>query len=118
MKTKETTTAVMETDDLEPLSADELLRNLLQDMLADASPDAIAQEFIDEFVLKPREETPQILAMFDTPTEQLIPILKGAVGQVYQLQLDALDSRGAPFLDELKSEVKTRMLALAEARGS
>lgn len=115
MITEETLTSVIVSEEPEPLSADELLRNLLQDLIAEASPEAIAQEFVDEFVIKPREETPQILAMFDIPAGQLVEVLKGVVAQSYQLQLDALDSKGVPFLDELKLEVQTRMTALADA---
>lgn len=44
---------------------------------------ALSTEFIDEFVLKRREETPQILAMLDTPDEQLVEILKCVLVQSY-----------------------------------
>jgi hypothetical protein len=98
----------------EPLSADELIRNLMQDLITDSPPDDLANEIVEEFVLNNREETPQILAMLEAPDETLVEMLKGIVGQSYQVQLEAIDERGIRFVSELKSAVVERMQALAE----
>ena len=97
----------------EPLTPDALIANLLQDLITDSGPDDIASEFIDEFVVRDREETAQILAMLETPSETLIELLKGIVGQGYQAQIAALDGRGVQFINGLKFAVKEKMTALA-----
>ena len=97
----------------ESLSPDGLIANLLQDLITDSGPDDIAAEFIDEFVMRDREETAQILAMLETPSETLIELLKGILGQSYQVQIDALDTRGVQFINGLKFAVKEKMTALA-----
>ena len=97
----------------EPPSAEGLVTNLLQDLIADCEPDDIATEFIDGFVLQDREETSQILAMLETPSEALVEVLKGIVGQGYQVQIAALDERGVEFINGLKFAVKEKMTALA-----
>ena len=97
----------------EPLSPDALIVNLLQDLITDSGPDDIAAEFIEEFVMRDREETAQIFGMLEMPTETLIELLKGIVGQGYQAQIDALDTRGSQFINGLKFAVKEKMTALA-----
>jgi hypothetical protein len=97
----------------EPLTVEELLRNLVQDLIVDAPPADLAEEFIEEFVLKGREEMPQILAMLDAPSEQLVELLKGAVAQSYQAQVEALELRGVAYLDGLRSKLKERLSEMA-----
>jgi hypothetical protein len=97
----------------EPLSVEELLRNLVQDLIVDAQPADLAEEFVEEFVLKGREETGQVLAMMDTPSETLVELLKGIAAQSYQLQVETLEQRGVRYLDALKSDLKERLTRLA-----
>jgi hypothetical protein len=99
----------------EPMTADELLSHLLEDLVLDNQPTDLANEFIDEFVLRgDRPETPQILAMLDAPTETLIGMVKTMVERSYLAQLQIIDERGHSFLDGLRSEVKSQMLELAQ----
>ena len=51
--------------------------------------------------------------MLETPSETLIELLKGIVGQGYQAQIAALDGRGVQFINGLKFAVKEKMTALA-----
>jgi hypothetical protein len=99
----------------DPMTADELLSHLLEDLVLDSPPTDLANEFIDEFVLRgDRPETPQILAMLDAPTDTLVEIVKSMVENSYLRQLQIIDERGHSFLDGLKSAVKTQMLELAQ----
>jgi hypothetical protein len=112
MVKKEAETVQTEVD--EPMTADELLSHLLEDLVLNNEPTDLANEFIDEFVLRERLETPQILAMFDAPTETLVGLVKTMVERSYLAQLQIIDERGHSFLDGLKSEVKNQMLELAQ----
>ncbi len=96
-----------------PMTADEMISHVLQDVVLDNSPDDLAEEFINEFVLQDRPETTQILSLLETPSETLVGVLKGVCGQSYQAQLEALDLRGVLFLEGLKKEVRAKMMALA-----
>lgn len=100
-------------EDSAPITPDELIANLMQDITLDNSPADIADDFLNDFVLQDRPETTQILAMLETPSETLVELLKGIVGQSYQVQIAALNSRGEIFLDNLKAEVTSRMTELA-----
>ncbi len=97
----------------EPMTPDELIAHLVQDVVADSELDELAEEFISEFILTDRPESGQILSLLDTPSESLVELVKGFVGQSYQATIDALDSRGVRFLDELRMKVKERMTQLA-----
>lgn len=96
-----------------PMTADEMVSHVLQDVVLDNSPDDLADEFINEFVLQDRPETTQILSLLETPSETLVGVLKGICGQSYQAQLDALDLRGVSFLEKLKNEIGEKMTTLA-----
>lgn len=104
-------------EETEPMTVDELLAHLLQDLISDSPADDVANEFIDDFVLANRSETGQILSLLETPSESLVELLKGIVGQSYQASIVALDERGVNFLEELKSKVRGRMTELANANG-
>ncbi|MGD9561990.1 MAG: hypothetical protein AB7F88_07200 [Pyrinomonadaceae bacterium] len=101
-------------EESELVSPDELIQHLLQDLITDAGPDDLANEFVNDFVLNDRPETGQVLAMFDTPAETLVEVLKGVVQQSYHVQLDALDRKGALFIDGLKIAVREKMAEMAD----
>jgi hypothetical protein len=98
----------------EPMTADELVIHLLEDLVTDSDPANLATEFVEEFVLRDRLETSAFLAMLDAPTESLIETVKAIIEQSYQAQLQAVDERGHRFLEGLREAVKTQMLELAE----
>ncbi len=98
----------------EPMTADELLIHLLEDLVTDSDPANLATEFVDEFVLRDRPETPQFLAMLDAPPESLVEMVKAIIEQSYQAQLQAVDERGQRFLEGLRIEVKSQMLELVK----
>ena len=98
----------------EAITPDELILNLLQDLAAGNPPDDLAAEFVEEFVVHDRPEAAQILQMFDTPSQTIVEILKGIIGQSYQVQMEALEQRGTEFIDGLKFAVRTKMNELAE----
>lgn len=97
----------------EPLSPDGLIANLLQDLNADCGPDAIADEFIEEFVLSDRPEASQVMEMLEMPSYTLVEMLKAMVGLGYEAQIEKLDAQGVQFLDRVKSAVKEKMTTLA-----
>lgn len=99
----------------EPLTADALIANLLNDLLVDNGVDEAANEFINEFVLQDRDETTQILGMLEMPSESLIDLLKGFVNESYRVHISALDTKGVRFINDLKFAVKEKMTALANA---
>ncbi len=101
------------TEEGEPLSVDELFVSLLQDMILNNPPDDIATDFIENFVLQERDETPAILAMIDAPTDSVISLLEQVVTANYNGQLAALDAKGFEFIEGLKFAVKTRLEELA-----
>ncbi len=100
-------------DEAEPPTPDEIFAHLIQDIATGNAPEELADEFIDGFVLQDRAETGQMLSLLEMPSESLVGILKGIVGQGYQTSIDALDSSGVHFLEGLKAEVKKRMTELA-----
>jgi hypothetical protein len=99
----------------EPITPDEFIRDGMQDLILGNPPEMLADEFINEFVLLDRPETEQLLMMLDAPTEQLLEALKGIAAQSYQVQIEALNTRGFQYLDSLKAEVKAKLTALATA---
>ncbi len=98
----------------EPITPDELIINLLQDLITDATPDNIATEIIENFVLLERAETPQVLSMLDAPSDSIVEILKQVVAQSYEAQILALDTKGFEFVEGLKISVKTQLEELAK----
>jgi hypothetical protein len=103
----------IEIDD--PMSPNDLLANLTQDLILNADANNVATEFMDEFVLRDRpEETSQILVMLEMPAESLAEMMKGVLGQAYQTQLQAVDNNGVRYFENLKAAVKKQMLELAE----
>jgi hypothetical protein len=100
-------------EEAEPITPDELILNLLQDLVAGNPPDDLASEFVEDFVMQDRPEATQVLQMFDTPSATIVEILKGVIGQSYQIQMDALETRGEEFIDGLKYSIKQRMTELA-----
>ncbi len=110
--TEETQTEVLEVE--EPMTADELLIHLLEDLVTDSDPANLGTEFVENFVLRERNETPQVLAMLDAPTESLVEMVKAIIERSYQAQLQAVDERGYKFLEGLRLAVKKQMLELAE----
>ena len=52
-------------EESEPITPDELIAHLIQDIGADNSPDELAAEFVDGFVLQPRPETGQMLSLLE-----------------------------------------------------
>lgn len=109
----ETLTEGPEDIEAEAISPDELLLNLLQDLAAGNPPDDLAAEFVEEFVVRDRPEAAQILQMFETPSETIVDILKGVIGQSYQIQMEALEQRGKAFIDGLKTAISQEMTNLA-----
>ena len=100
-------------EDPEPLSPDQLLMNLLEDLISSGPPEEVASEFVEEFVLKARPEAVQILAMLDAPSATVVEILKGVLTDAFQTQIRELDSKGEAFLDGVKAEVRAQMQAAA-----
>ncbi len=98
----------------EPMTTDELIANLTQDVILDADPNDLAADFIDEFVLLDRPEASQILAMVEMPGDKLVEMMRGLLEHSYQLQLQALESHGLRYFENLKAAVKTQMTELAE----
>jgi hypothetical protein len=99
----------------EPMSPNELLMNIIQDLVVNANPNDVGTEFIAEFVLQgERPETAQILQMLDLPAETLVEMMQGVLEQSYQTQLQALNTHGATYFEGLKAAVKTQMTELAE----
>jgi hypothetical protein len=99
----------------EPMTPDDLIINLLQDLVSGISPANLATDFIDNFVLgEERPETSQILEMFDLPAETLVEMVKTIIETSYAAQIQAVNERGHEFLEGLKTEVKARMRKLAE----
>jgi hypothetical protein len=111
--TEETPSEVPEVD--EPMSADEWIANLLQDLVLKIPPTESANDFINHFVLQNRVETPQFLAMLDAPTESVIETVKVIIEQSYLAQLQAVDERGQSFLEGLRTAVKSQMTELANS---
>ncbi len=102
-------------EEIKPMTPDELLANLTQDLILDNDPNDLASEFVDEFVLRgDRPETSQILTMLEMPTENLVEMFKGLLGQGYQTQLQAVDNHGVRYFENLKAAVKSQMLELSE----
>ncbi len=106
------------TEQAEPLTPDELIMNLLQDLLTDNPPEEIASEFIENFVLIERDESNAVLAMIDTPTETLVEMLKHVVSQGYETQISALNVRGFSFIEGLKLSVSRQLTELANDTAS
>lgn len=102
------------TEEAEPLTPDELIASLLQDLILDNPPADIATDFIENFVLQERAESPAILAMIDAPTESIIQLLEQVVTANYNGQIEALQVKGAAFIEGLKFEVKTQLENLAK----
>ena len=97
-----------------PINAAEMLARLISDLVLNESPDVLAGEFIDGFVLQEQPETSQILAMFEMPTQNLVELVKAAIEQSYKAQIDAVDNHGIQYLDGLKAAVRAEMTELAE----
>ncbi len=97
----------------EPRPADEWIHVALSDLVLNNSPSDLVGEFIDDFILIDRPETPQILQMLEMPTANLIELLRGLMAQGYQTQITALDGHGASFIENLKAELKKQLTELS-----
>lgn len=111
MKDKKINESELVEDEL--ISGEGLITNVLQDVVLGNPASDVADEFINDFVLQDREETAQILSMLESPSENLVELLKGVVTQGYQAQIEALNSKGFQYLESLKTEVRARLTALA-----
>ena len=98
----------------EPMSANELLANLLKDLVLNEEPDILATDFVEEFVIPGRPEASQILTVLEMPTENLIETVKGLIAESFQAQNQAVDDHGIQYLDGLKAAVRAQMTELAE----
>ncbi len=116
MKKDEVTAETIE-EIVAPRQVDELLQATLQDLILNNPPDVLVSEFIEDFILIDRAETPEILALFEMPSENLVEVLRGIMTQGYQTQIQALDAHGFQFLENLKAKLKTQMTALAAENG-
>ncbi len=99
----------------EPLTAEELLGNALRDLITDTEPDELVTEFIQDFVLIERSETPQILALFEMPTETVLQMFETVCQQSYEAQQEAIKNNGTAFIEKLKAELKRQLQELAES---
>ncbi len=107
---KETVKELEQTEVVEPMLIDELLAHAVQDAIAGDTPDALTNEFFDEFVSQNREETPQILMILDMPNETIIEMLVQS-----QLQAVEMLKQNAPkFLNELRNLVNLRLAEMAK----
>jgi hypothetical protein len=99
-----------EAENNEPLTVDELLSHVMQDIASGESASLAADEFFDEFVYRNRSEVQQILLLLDMPTETVV---QGLVE--IQLQGIEITRQNAPhYLNELRSEVKSRLAQMAQ----
>jgi len=101
-------------EDETPTTTEEFTANFVQDLVLNSDPSLLASDFIDDFVLKERLETPQILALLEMPTENLCQMVKQLIEQAYQAQNEAVDNHGVDYLEGLKAAVKSQMLELAK----
>jgi hypothetical protein len=102
------------TDEAQPMTPDEMIANLLQDLMLDNPPDELAAEFVEDFVLLERAESPAILAMMDAPSDSIAALLKDVVTANYNGQIQAIDEKGYGFIESLKESVKIRLEDLAK----
>ncbi len=102
------------TDEGEPLTPDELIANLLQDLILNNPPDELAVDFIEGFVLQERDESPAILAMMDAPTETITSLLKDVVTANYNGQIEAINAKGYEFIEGLKLSIKNQLEEIAK----
>jgi hypothetical protein len=111
MKNKKINESELVEDEL--ISGEGLIANVLQDVALGNPSSDVADEFISDFVLQNRDETAQILSLLESPSENLVELLKGIVTQGYQAQIEALNSKGFLYLESLKGEVRARLTALS-----
>jgi hypothetical protein len=101
------------TDENTPRDLQQVFAVALEDLGAGNPPDALASEIIQDFILIERDETPQLLALIDAPTENIVEMLKELISYGYEAQMAALDTKGAAFVEGLKFAVKTQLTELA-----
>lgn len=99
----------------EPVTLEDLILHLVEDLTAGVGAGAIADEFVTEFVQAGRPETDQVLMLLDQPTPILVVALKALVQQTHEAAIMAIDTKGPAFADDLKEAVKVRLKELAAA---
>jgi hypothetical protein len=106
---------ILDSDELTEteMTQEEAIVNLLSDISADNPPSDWASDFIDEFFLRSRPETDQILMMLEAPTENLLEMLKAFISGGCQNSLNILDEKGYAYLEGLKKAVRTQLEELA-----
>lgn len=112
METENTEIEDLETDDEIP-TTDGLFVNALQDLILGNKPDELVTEFINDFVLVERPETPQILALFEMPNETIVQTFEGFCQHSFEVQKEAIRNNGAAFIEKLKFELKHQLEDLA-----
>lgn len=110
---KKNTELTEATTENEPMTPDELLVNAMQDVILGNEPDELVGEFINDFVLTERIETPQILALFEMPTETVVQMFEEFCQQSVEAQKAAIKTNGAAFVEKLKVELKRQLQELA-----
>ena len=101
-------------EDETPQTAEEFTGMFLHDLVLNEDPNILASEFIENFILKERPETSQVLTMLEMPTENLVQMVKHLIQQANQAQNEAVDNHGLEYLEGLKTAVRTQMTELAE----
>jgi hypothetical protein len=98
-----------QTDFAAPRTIDEFIVVLSQDVILNHNPNELASEFIKDFVKIGRPEAAQVLAMLETPAEGLLVMMKGLLERSFIAQVQAVDTFGLQYFENLKAAVKTEM---------
>ncbi len=93
----------------EPMTVDVLLSHTIEDIAGNRSASFVADEFFDEFVYRNREEVSQILMLLDLPTETVV---QGLI-EVQMQAIEILRQNAPNYLNELRSEIKSRLAEMA-----
>ncbi|MEQ1923940.1 MAG: hypothetical protein ABL952_15650, partial [Pyrinomonadaceae bacterium] len=101
----------------QPISATEMFQYLVQDLVSDGDPAALAGDVIDNFVLIEQPESGQILSLLETDTPMLIQLLKAFMSKGLEESLAAVDRNGPRFIDAVKISLKEQLSEIAAGGG-
>lgn len=94
-----------ENEQTEPMQMEQLFPLLMQDIVNDEDPEALADDFFEHFVEPNRPEAAQIINLLDLPDETIFQL----IAQMQAQTMTAFMSNAPNYLAKLRKVIGTRL---------
>lgn len=106
--------ATTETEDgaNEPMQPEQLFPIMMQDIMNDEDPEALADDFFEQFVDASRPEAAHIIGLLDLPNETIFQLVANMQAQTFNVFI----SKAPDYLAKLRIIVGTRLTDRARSK--